>query len=399
MLATVAGAAVCVTPLALVPAEAGTPQRRPVALPALSAATMRALQRDLKLSEAGVRSRLAAEVAAGRLEATLKPKLGAAYAGSWFDVTSGKLVVAVTDEAQAGTVRRAGAGVRVVEHGLAELDAAVRRLEPTLKARGSSVTGWGVDPRANSIVVTTAEGAAMPMAASLGGVPIRYRTAGAMARTGGYVDAGEQSAIDLRKGFCSIGFNVQTRPTRSSAWTGRGFLSAGHCVKQRNTSVFGADDTRMGYVRALNLSTDWAVVEVNEPAWVSGPWISTQQPDDSYWAVHGSQVQPQFTTVCKSGIATGVTCGPILERNQTRRVEGGQWVQHVTVYGACAERGDSGGPVFSVGASQAQGITVAATLSTVHGAEVCGQKAGTSNESAYQEVTHITNTGLTRIMT
>ncbi len=59
----------------------------------------------------------------------------------------------------------------------------------------------------------------------------------------------------------------------------------------------------------------------------------------------GSNYYPNGTLVCKSGVASGWTCGIILGQEETL-VEGSVRIQHVEEVNAFGARGDSGGPVF-----------------------------------------------------
>src|SRR3954466_7525113 len=64
-----------------------------------------ALQRDLGLSKAAAGERLAFQAGAADIEQQLASRLGADYAGAWFDTTKNVLHVGVVDAADAQTVR------------------------------------------------------------------------------------------------------------------------------------------------------------------------------------------------------------------------------------------------------------------------------------------------------
>lgn len=87
--------------------QATAADSRSSAEPQASAGIITAMQRDLGLTKSQAESRLTAEKKATALEGTARSAAGASYGGSWFDASSGRLTVAVTDDAKAGVVRAA----------------------------------------------------------------------------------------------------------------------------------------------------------------------------------------------------------------------------------------------------------------------------------------------------
>ncbi|MYV67210.1 S1 family peptidase, partial [Streptomyces sp. SID2131] len=77
----------------------------PPAAPSASAGLLDALRQDLGLTPAQAEERLRAEKAAAAVERTARKTAGGAYGGSWFDPSSGRLVVALTDRAGEAGVR------------------------------------------------------------------------------------------------------------------------------------------------------------------------------------------------------------------------------------------------------------------------------------------------------
>ncbi|MDQ3785827.1 MAG: S1 family peptidase, partial [Actinomycetota bacterium] len=126
--------------------SAGAAEKRaptsPVTAPKITQAMSEAMQRDLGLSADGVKTRLIQEEAARTAEKNARATLGASYAGSWFDATSGTLVVQTTDKAKASGLGK-GVTVRVVSHSRAELDAVKTGIDRFAgKAAPSAVNGW-----------------------------------------------------------------------------------------------------------------------------------------------------------------------------------------------------------------------------------------------------------------
>ena len=206
------------------------------------------MQRDLGLSATQARSLFGQQDKAVKLDAGLRASLGSAFGGSWFDAKAGTLVVNVTDKARAAEVTKAGARAVVVDRGeadligiVAELDALSGKVPGAKRAESgrSSLTGlagWRVDPRTNSVVITTVKGQQRPAALSAmdkHGAAVRYeQTAQRATADVDYLDGGD--AINYAS--CSAGFNLRNPST------GQGYLlTAGHC-----TSTGQSDSARAG---------------------------------------------------------------------------------------------------------------------------------------------------------
>ncbi|WP_239012644.1 alpha-lytic protease prodomain-containing protein [Streptomyces sioyaensis] len=114
------------------------------------------MRRDLGLTAAQVRTRLAQEADAHRSVAAVRRALSAPPAGMWFDKSTGRLVVAVTGAADAQRVRDVGAVPRTVPHSRAALTGLMRRISGRAGGGVPGVTGWGVDERANGVVLRVA---------------------------------------------------------------------------------------------------------------------------------------------------------------------------------------------------------------------------------------------------
>jgi streptogrisin C len=126
----------------------------PQAGQAAYAAMLQAMQRDLGLSAEGVLARIDQETRASAAEQALTGQLGSSFAGSWFDSSAGKLVVATTDASRIGQIHAAGANARLVSRSAAQLDAHKSALDRAEASAPSSVTGWYVDTATNSVVVS-----------------------------------------------------------------------------------------------------------------------------------------------------------------------------------------------------------------------------------------------------
>jgi streptogrisin D len=279
--------------------------------------------------------------------ASLATQLGDRAAGTYADA-SGKMVVAVTDDAAARQVRAAGATPKLVKRGAAELNRATAELERTARIPG---TAWWTDPVTNQVVISvdsTVTGAKLD------------RVKATVARLDGAVRLISESGVLSTRlnggqaiyagggGRCSLGFNV-----RNSAGTYY-FLTAGHCT---------------------NISASW-YTNSSQTTYI-GPRVGTSFPGNDYGIVrydntglsHPGTVNLYNGTsqditgagnayvgqsVKRSGSTTGVHSGSVTATNATVTYAEG------SVYGlikttVCAEPGDSGGSLFA--GSTALGMT------------------------------------------
>ncbi|MFF8842134.1 S1 family peptidase [Streptomyces sp. NPDC015127] len=326
------------------PASATARDRVPSAGAQVSAGLLAAVQRDLGLTEAQARERLAAERAAVAIEPTARRAAGGAYAGSWFDVDSGRLTVAVADAGRAGAVRATGAAVRIVEHSASRLDAAKRKIDAMAAPAG--VGSWHVDPEANRIVmnVVGAERADNDVAAFLDRArqagPVEVREVAEAPRTfaAGTVGGDPYYTGNVR---CSIGFSVHG-----------GFVTAGHCGRP-GAAVRGWDGSHIGTFQGSSFpDNDYAWVNVGSGWWTVPVVLGWGTVPDRL--VRGSAEAPVGASICRSGSTTHWHCGSVLAKNETVNYSQGA-VHQMTKTSVCAEPGDSGGSFIS--GDQAQGVT------------------------------------------
>ncbi|MFE4412648.1 S1 family peptidase [Streptomyces sp. NPDC093064] len=325
------------------PAGAATP----AAAPATSPGLLQAMQRDLGLSAQQAEARLAAERTATAAEPKARAAAGSAYGGSWFDDETGRLTVAVTSGASDSTlraVRTTGATVRTVQHSARQLDTAKARLDGTSAPQG--VSGWRVDPKANTVVVDVVRAARsdndvqrfLSQARAAG--PVTVRTVSAPPRTfaAGTVGGDPYYTGNVR---CSIGFSVYG-----------GFVTAGHCG-QPGAGVSGWDGSYIGTFQGSSFpDNDYAWVSVGSGWWTVPVVLGWGTVPDQL--VRGSAVAPVGASVCRSGSTTHWHCGTVLAHNETVNYSQGA-VHQLTKTSVCAEPGDSGGSFIS--GDQAQGVT------------------------------------------
>ncbi|WP_409474325.1 S1 family peptidase [Streptomyces sp. HC307] len=315
--------------------------------PPASAGLLHAMQRDLGLSKDQAEARLAAERTARDVAPTARRAAGAAYGGSWFDADNERLIVAVTSDASAATlraVRSTGATVRTVEHSARQLDAAKARIDRL--SAPSGVSSWHVDPAANAVVVHVVETERADndvrrfVARVRAAGPVTVETVPAAPRTfaAGTVGGDPYYTGNVR---CSIGFSVHG-----------GFVTAGHCGGG-GAAVRGWDGTHIGTFQGSSFpDNDYAWVSVGSGWWTVPVVLGWGTVPDRL--VRGSAEAPVGTSICRSGSTTHWHCGTVLARNETVNYSQGA-VHQMTKTSVCAEPGDSGGSFIS--GDQAQGVT------------------------------------------
>ncbi|WP_434976375.1 S1 family peptidase [Streptomyces aurantiacus] len=325
----------------LAPTAAAAPKPQPPA----STALLDAMQRDLGLTPAAARERLADERAAVKTERAARKAAGAAYGGAWFDAERGRLTVAVTRRQAAADVRETGADVRLVRHSAAALDAAKARLDK-LDAP-ADVASWHVDPKANRVVVDVVAGhlddndVSSFLRSARATAPVRVATVPEGPRTfaAGTVGGDPYYTGNVR---CSIGFSVHG-----------GFVTAGHCGRA-GASVRGWDGSAMGTFQGSSFpGDDYAYVSIGHGWWTVPVVLGWGTIPDQL--VRGSAEAPVGASICRSGSTTKWHCGRLLAKNETVNYSDGTVVHQLTKTSVCAQGGDSGGSFIS--GDQAQGVT------------------------------------------
>ncbi|MEW1654846.1 S1 family peptidase [Streptomyces sp. NPDC093707] len=340
------------------------PQPDPTPQPAQRGNMLDAMRRDLGLSPAQARIRLAQEAQAQQAAGVVRRALAAPPAGMWFDKAAGRLVVAVTQAADARRVRAAGAVPRTVRHSRAALGKVVRRIAERVGRGIPGVTGWGIDERANGVVVqvdratrtlrTAGFEHAVRRIAARTRVPVVVeRRDQAPRQQNGTVIGGERW-MPGTDGICSIGFSV------TGADGFRGFLTAGHCTLKADQPAFGKDGSRLGTAnphgaRSVNgYEGDFGLVAVDRLGWELSPQVAAEGGRPV--VVTGSQEGLVGMSICHSGQTSGWHCGEITRADQT--VDYGTTViSGLSFTNACSAAGDSGGSyVTQPGAPKAVGV-------------------------------------------
>ncbi|WP_229703487.1 S1 family peptidase [Streptomyces albiflavescens] len=309
-----------------------------------SSALITAMERDLGLSNSQATARLKAESTARAVERAARRAAGGSYGGSWFEADSGRLTVAIADSAQKRAVEATGARVALVEHTERQLDAAMARID-TLDAP-RSVSGWHVDPKSNSVVVSVVGARQndndvrtfLGRARQAGPVIVQETRQAPRTLAAGTVGGDPYYTGNVR---CSIGFSVYG-----------GFVTAGHCG-QPGAGVSGWDHSYIGNFQGSSFpDNDYAWVNVGSGWWTVPVVLGWGTVSDQL--VRGSAEAPVGASICRSGSTSHWHCGTVLAKNETVNYSQGA-VHEMTKTSVCAEPGDSGGSFIS--GDQAQGVT------------------------------------------
>ncbi|WP_328473179.1 S1 family peptidase [Streptomyces sp. NBC_00448] len=351
---TIVGLSALLVATALTGAGAMTASAAPAAGSRADAsdAVLTAMVHDLGLTPTQAHQRLRQQAAATTLSPKARKAAGSSYGGSWFDQADGKLVVAVTDAHAAAAVAKTGATTKVVARTAEQLDAAKSAIDTLARQHKApaGVSSWGVDLQSDQVVIDVRADQAQDAAVrafvaraergdTARAVTVRTTTAAAPTTlSAGTVGGDPFTSHGIR---CSIGFSVIG-----------GFVTAGHC-SQQGAAVYGWDGSYVGDFQAGTFpGNDYSWVNVGSGWWTVNVVLGWGTVSDVL--VHGSNVAPVGSSVCRSGSTTHWHCGTILGTNETVNYSEGS-VYGLTETNVCAEPGDSGGSFIS--GDQAQGVT------------------------------------------
>ncbi|MDQ1034162.1 streptogrisin C [Streptomyces sp. V3I8] len=312
-----------------------------------SAALLRALQRDLRLTGPQARARLVNEAEAGTRAGRIQNTLGKHFAGAWVQgTTSADLTIATTDAAGVAAIKAGGARAKVVGNTLEDLTAAKAKLDAAAVGGSLDTPVRYVDVRTNRVTVQATSDAAADRLVTAAGIDrrlVEVRVSADRPRALHDVRGGDAYYID-EKARCSVGFSV-TKDDK------QGFASAGHCGKA------GAKTT--GFNKVAQGTFEASVFPGKDMSWVSvnSEWTATpavKGEGETNVQVAGSVEALVGAAICRSGSTTGWHCGTIEQHGTTVEYAEGA-VAGVTRTTVCAEPGDSGGSYIS--GTQAQGVT------------------------------------------
>ncbi|MBE1597468.1 S1 family peptidase [Streptomyces stelliscabiei] len=292
----------------------------------------------------------------------LVASIGADRTGGTFYDGDGQLVVAVTDEAAARTVRAQGGTAKVVEHSTADLNS----VRTTLDRRIADTdpipnTAWGVDQSTNQVTVSIFDGVSAADHKRLTDLVAGY---GDKVRVEELPGGIKETAYESLGGIgivapygptnCTLGFNVRDSSGK------RYFVTAGHCAS--------TDDERFWHREAggiyLGKRTEWwdfgevdkdyAVIEyLNDDVAAYGAVRAagaTFEITDSRYPQDGESVK-------RAGAVSSDLVGQVINPSVTFTFPSGKVMKNMIETSHCALPGDSGGPLWA--GTDALGITSA----------------------------------------
>ncbi|GAA2606669.1 S1 family peptidase [Streptomyces violaceus] len=261
-------------------------------------------------------------------------------AGSWVD-SSGRPVVAVTDEEAAAEVKRAGAQAKMVAHSMSDLKSATSTLRSAPRVSGTS---WSLDYQKNQVVVrgdstvSSSDWSRMTeVAESIGGFVRMERTEGTFTtRLNG------AEPILSTAGRCSAGFNVTDGTTDY-------ILTAGHCGP--DGSVWFSDDRGRDQVgtslKGSFPGDDYSLVKYDSGRAGKGAEVVAVGEGEGV-RITGVADAEVGEKIFRSGSTSGLREGEVTALNATVNYPEGT-VTGLIETNVCAEPGDSGGPMFADG--------------------------------------------------
>lgn len=278
--------------------------------------------------------------AQSKVATTLAQQLGSRSAGSYID-SSHKLIVNVTNSADAKTVRAAGATPKTVARTGAQLQQAKKALD----AAAVPGTARVMDPLTNQVILkidSTVKGAELSKiqsAATAQGAAVRVQHVSGQFRP--LIAGGD--AIYGSGYRCSLGFNVTTSSGAA------GFITAGHCGNV--VSTWFSDQGESTQLATTGTSVfpghDYSIATYTGSA--SHP-SAVDLYNGSSQAISGAGNATVGENVQRSGSTTQVQGGSVTGLNASVTYQEGT-VNGLIDTNVCAEPGDSGGSLFDGGSA------------------------------------------------
>jgi len=252
--------------------------------------------------------------------------LGDGFGGIHLD--HGKAVVNVVDAASEQKVRAAGLTPKLVKHSYAALTGVKNALD---SVRNVPQTAWGIDTRANQVVVTIYDAASKATADTVTAAAAKYGDSVRVEHRTGKLEmhiAGGD-AIQNSSGRCSLGFNVQRGGSPF-------LLTAGHCTNLGGTWS-GGDVSGAQVVESDCPGADSGLL--TRPNGTGPGAINTgQEITRAGTPFVGEQIQ-------KMGSTTGGGSGEVTSVDQSVNFDVGV-LNHEFGTTAHTDHGDSGGPAY-----------------------------------------------------
>ncbi|SFF81624.1 Trypsin [Actinacidiphila alni] len=331
-----------------------------------TAEAVKAVAKSLGVSEDQARQRLIHQASMvdlnTKVSTALKPEWSA---GTWLDSTTGDLTVAVTNEKRAAQMRAAHAVPRIVRYSADDLSAIRARVQQRLEQNSVPSAETYVEAKSNVLVVE-AQRSDLPQTVIdelkdefKDAIDVRLRDQPVESAS---ISGGDR--IDNSQAICSDGWWVRNAQSQNFV------LTAGHCAFGKSDPTWKADGQTLGQVQTFRRdSEDWALIHVTDDN--VARQLSTDIPVSATESLTiASELRspsdfPPGSIVCKRGVTTGFTCGPIIANGVTQQIDDpatGYVLQGATRVKLVSDHGDSGGAVFAIDPSGATNSVIALGL-------------------------------------
>lgn len=339
------------------------------------------------IDPAAAQSRIDTQAARGELAAKLDVDLAEHGGGAYTDSATGKLTVAVTDDAGAAIASAQGANVVRVANSLPRLQRLADQLGTTLGTLGG--VRWSVNPVRNSIEVTLPENVQLSAGqqAFLSANPVikaNRTTTGVRTSAGAAAYGGQRYLFDSDRYTCSIGFFAKSNTDPSSIKV----VQAGHCTKDvggaisKDGNAFGTNEDS---TFSAGNSTDYGLLDINTNNFTGKGAIDKY--DGTYLSVKGATKVAVGDTICKSGQKTKWKCSQVTSTNASVTYDDdGITLKDMIRTNGCTIPGDSGGSNLS--GNYAAGMTSGGNFHRENdNAPVCASDwDGSADETFVQKV-------------
>ncbi|MFF0449961.1 S1 family peptidase [Streptomyces sp. NPDC004609] len=266
----------------------------------------------------------------------------------------GRLVVTVTDQAAAQTIRDAGGVPKLVARSATELSSVHHKLD---RLGNIPNTAWGIEAQANQVGVTIFDGVPAASQARIKKVAAAHPGAIRIDRIRSKLrfkatDLRGAEKIESGRWYCSAGFN--TKNSSGAIY----MLTAGHCEERTGNIWYVAyNRDRIGTQTAYNFGTgtegfcdgvtracDWATVRANGPS--INPLGMVRYGSGDYRQIDNSRYPMEREEIDRVGAFSKDTTGHITRNNTTVNI-GGKTLYGMFESSVCALSGDSGGPALN----------------------------------------------------
>jgi streptogrisin D len=322
----------------------------------------------------------------------LAADLGADRTGGVYRDETGRLVIAVTDEATATAVESAGGVAEVVTYSTAQLqsvhealDAEIADVDPIPN------TSWGIDPSTNRVAVEIFDGVSAEDEQRLMDVVADHADEVTVDRLPGNVQTrayathggtGIHSRYGPANHNCTLGFNA-----RNSAGK-RYFLTAGHCANLSSDEYWDRNEGNISLGRRVwhhfgGLDKDFAVMEYQNDNVVAYGTVNAFGVD---YDINYSRYPDAGEPVHRSGQISSDLVGSVLSPSVTVTVYDPDTgvstvLKNMISTNLCTIGGDSGGPLWN-------GTAALGLLSAGNGALGADCRSSTSNQRSWYQPVH-----------